>query len=382
MITHRMSTQPFEPEPQTRWYKIIALTFLFVTVVLLAVVVFITSKKADITVIAKEDSEPISTTVTVSSGKAGATVIPGMVTSTSYVYSEKYYPTGSKKVDGIATGEATIFNKTNEEQILVKTTRLLPASGILFHISDRVVVPANGQVTVAVYADKPGVSGEIAPTDFIIPGLPVDKQKVIFAKSTKPMIGGVQSIGVLTNEDLKAAEVAYRKHIVESFTASLGTSSIKQERLVQVADPKLSFNHKVGDEVGEVIVSGTSTVVIVTYNSEELANYLDRELEDKIDVRSERFLAIDAKPEVSLKSFNLKEGTAVLNVTQDVIVTLDANVEKLAPSNFFGKKKDEIERYIITMDHVAGVTVKFSPSWMFSAPTVPDKIHIVVKNVK
>ncbi len=382
MITHRMSTQPLEPEPQTRWYKIIALTFLFITVVLLAVVVFITSKKADITVIAKEDSEPISTTVTISSAKAGATVIPGIVTSTSYVYSERYRPTGSKKVDGIATGEVIIFNKTSEEQILVKTTRVLSTAGILFHISDRVAVPPNGQVTVAVYADKAGAASDIAPTDFTIPGLPTDKQKVIYAESSKAMTGGVQSIGVLTNEDLKAAEVAYKKHIVESFTASLGTSSAKQERLVQVADPKLNFDHKAGEEVSEVTVSGTSTVVIVTYNSEELANYLDRELEDKIDTRSERFLTIDAKPEVSLKSFNVKEGTAVLNVKQDVIVTLDANVEKLAPSNFFGKKKDEIERYIISMDHVAGVTVKFSPSWMFSAPTVPDKIHIVVKNVK
>jgi len=378
-----MSTQPFEPEPQTRWYKVIALTFLFITVVLLGAVVFITSKKADITVIAKEDSEPIVTTVTVSSAKTGATVIPGTVTSTAYAFTMKYYPTGSKKVDGVATGQVILYNKTNELRTLVKVTRLLTPSGVLFRLSDRVSIPANGQVTASVYADKAGATGDIGPSTFTIPGLDAADQKVIYAESKAAMTGGVQSIGVLTNQDLQAAESSYKTSALEAFMATMGTStSAKEQRLVQVSDPKIVYDHKVGEEVSEVTVSGTSTIVIVQYNSEELANYLDRELEDKIDSSSERFLTADAKPEVTLKSASAKDGSAELNVRQEVVVTLDANVEKLAPSNFFGKKKDEIERYILSMDHVAGVTVKFSPSWMFNAPTVPDKIHIVVKNMK
>ncbi len=383
MITHRMSTQPLEPEPQTRWYKAIAFIFLFVTVVLLGAVVFITSKKADITVIAKEDSEPISVTVTVNSQKQGDAIIPGTVTSTVYAHTEKYHPTGNKKVDAVATGEVVVYNKTSEQRILVQKTRLLAPDGTLFRMSQKVSIPANGQATVPVYADKAGKTGDIAPTSFTIPGLPEDQQKVVYAESKAAFSGGEQSIGVLTNDDLKTAEEAYKKHIVDSFTATIGTSTnLKDERLVRVGDAKINFDHKAGDEVSEVTVSGTSTIVVVTYNSEELANYLDRALENKIDNTAERFLTADTQPQVSLKSVNAKDGTADLSVKQDVKVTLDANVEKLAPHNFFGKKKTEIEQYISSLDHVAGVTVKFSPSWMLSAPTVPDKIHIVVRNMQ
>ena len=91
---------------------------------------------------------------------------------------------------------------------------------------------------------------------------------------------------------------------------------------------------------------------------------------------------MDNKPQITVGNYSLKDSTAELAVREDATVTLDANVEKLSPQYFLGKKKDEIQRYVLGLDHVASVDVKFSPSWLMSAPTVPDRIKIVVKNVQ
>ena len=59
MITYRLQTQPQTPEPPVRFYRAIALSFLAVTIILLGVVVYITSQKANIIIVAKEDNKKI-----------------------------------------------------------------------------------------------------------------------------------------------------------------------------------------------------------------------------------------------------------------------------------------------------------------------------------
>lgn len=377
MITHRMSTQP-APEPPVRFYKIIAISFLLLTIGLLGVVVFVTSKKATITVIAKEDARNVSVTVPVGSGQS-STVLKGMVTTTAFYWSEKFQPTGNKTVDGTATGEAIIYNKTNSDQVLVKTTRLLTPNGVLFRLAERTAVPANGQVTVPVYADQPGAGSEIGPSNFTIPGLPTEKQQIIYAESTKPMAGGARKVGVLSDADIKTAMQNYKEKVKEQVAK---TGEAGMERIVTVTETKAAPSAKVGDEVSEFTISGTSTAVFVSYNLDDLNAYVNRALSDKIDATAEKLLSFSGKPNVTIHKYDVRGGTAELSVTQGVAVTLDSDVEKLAPQNFVSKKKDEIERYILGLDHVTGVEVKFSPSWSFSAPTVPDKIQVKVKNIQ
>ena len=179
MITHRLGTQSPAPEPAVRFYKIIALTFLVITIALLGVVVFITSKKATVVIVAKEDTKNVNVNVKVAKEANKENTMAGLVSSVDFSWSEKYYPTGNKTVEGIATGEVVLYNKTNASQALVKTTRLLNPQGILFRLSDRVTVPANGQIVALVYADEVGPKSDIGSSTFTIPGLSEDKQKVI-----------------------------------------------------------------------------------------------------------------------------------------------------------------------------------------------------------
>ena len=381
MITYRMATQPTQ-EPSVRFYKIIAVTFLLLTVILLGLIVFMTSKKALITVVAKSDVKKISLSVSVSPNPAQDDAVKGTVTAVPFKWSEVYHPTGNKVVDGISKGKVTVHNTSSAPQTLIKTTRVLAASGVLFHLADKIIVPAGGQTTVAVYADQPGATSDIGPSKFTIPGLSPDKQKVIYAESTDPMSGGQARLGVLSADDLKAASTNFKEKMQAAFADTQTSSTVLDTKaVVAVASESDQADHKVGDEVTDFTVSGTSTMIVVTYANQDLAQLVSRQISEKTDPTTEKFLGVDTEPQVSVASYDLKNNTAQLSVYQDAQVTLDANVDALSPAHFFGKSKEEIQRYILGLDHVADVQVKFSPSWMLSAPSVPDRISVVVKNI-
>jgi len=382
MITHRMSTR-MQPEPPVRFYKTIAITFLVLTIVLLGVVIFFTSKKATIVVVAKSDNKNVNLSIDVSENKNAVNTISGIVTSTNFVWSETYYPTGNKTVEGVATGVVTIYNDSSSDQPLVQTTRLLTPTGILFRLTEGVTVSANSSVSAKVYADKSGKTGDIAGTSFTIPGLSESSQKLIYAKSTSKMSGGLRKVGMLTSDDLQAAKNNFLLKVKKAYLNSLPANTDKKmERVLLVQTGTVVSNKKVGDQVDGFIISGTSTVIMVYYNKAELHTIVNNDLARKIDTTVEKLLSVGKEPQVNLASHNLLSKTARLSVYQDVLVTLDANGNKLAAANFFGKSKEEIKRYIMGLSHVVGVDVKFSPSWMRKAPSVTDRIKVVVKNVK
>ncbi len=381
MRVRHTETRSIQSEPSVNFYRTIALSFLVVTVVLLAVVVFVTSKKATITILAKEDTKSVNLTVGLNTTSTdGSNVISGSVSSTIVNFSQNYFPTGSKTVEGIAGGEVTLYNNTAEAQTLVKTTRLLSDSGVLFRLSDKVIVPANGKVTAQVYADKASADNAIGPSQFTIPGLATDKQKVIFAKSETAMESGVKKVGILTDEDVKAAQQDFTKKLQDQYSAASDDASVK--KVVSILNVNPVVDKKVGDEVDGFTLSGTSTVVVVSYDKASLDSVISVAVSSKVDSSLEKVLTVTNEPKVDVASYDAVNGTAQLSVNQDVTVTLDANAEKLSPQYFMGKSKDEIERYVFELDHVAGVQVDFSPGWIGKAPSVPDKIKVIVKDVK
>lgn len=377
-VRHTETREPYS-QPSVGFYRTIALSFLILTVILLGVVVLITSKKATITIMAKEDTRSVNMNVKVSPAAGGKDSIAGSVSSSIVNFSQKYFPTGSKTIEGLAGGEVTLINKTNESQTLVKTTRLLTPAGVLFRLSDKVIVPANGEIKAQVYADKSGKDSDIGPSSFTIPGLSVDKQKVIYAQSIKAMDNGVRQVGILTDTDVQAAKKDFEQKIKEQFVVS---STDSMQKVVSVLNANPTVDKKVGEEVDGFSLSGTTTVVVVSYTKQSLNDLISSAIASKIDGSLEKVLNITSDPKVSVASYDSASNSAQLSVNQDVVVTLDANAEKLSPQYFMGKTKDEIERYVFELDHVAGVQVGFTPSWSSKAPTVPDKIRIIVKDVK
>lgn len=380
MITHRFVT-PEPPLPAARAYKWIAVSFVALTALVFAVIVFMLTRKTTITVVAKQDLKSVAVTIPITKN-GGGNSIPGTITTSKFFYPATFHPTGTKIVSGVARGMVTIYNKTAVDQSLIKTTRLMSPAGALLRLSERIVVPANGQIITSVYADQPGATGDIAPTAFVIPGLPPEKQKVIYAQSTAAMSGGTTRVGVLSSDDITNAKTQYKTQAAEAFLNAASSTLGAGRHLVSITTGDVASNHQSGEEVSEFTLSGTSTVVIVSYNDKDLQARLEDAVGSKVDADSEKVLSRDPTPKATLGSYDVAAGTAELSVTQNAVVTLDANGDVLAPRNFMGKSRDEIERYLMGLDHVYATDVAFSPSWISTAPSVPDRIKVIVKSVK
>lgn len=130
----------------------------------------------------------------------------------------KLFPaTGKRIIEGQAKGKVKIFNNTLYNQTLVSGTRLYrEEEGVTFRTKEQVTVPAGGAVEVEVYADEIGAAGDVLPGKFIIPGLPISLQKLIYAESEEPMTGGATEVKIVSADDIEKAKEKLLKEIIES----------------------------------------------------------------------------------------------------------------------------------------------------------------------
>ncbi|MFA6551527.1 MAG: hypothetical protein WCV41_03315, partial [Patescibacteria group bacterium] len=170
-------------------YRKIAITFIVLTLLLAAVVVYFSIVSVKIVIIPNKERTSSDFTLSVKDAQSATAVsgstINGLVEKTPLTVEGKFSATGKEVSGAQITGTVTIYNKTGASQSLIKTTRLQTADGKLFRLKETTVVPANGQIdNAAIYAaDKTAAEMAIAPTKFIIPGLNKVKQDLIYAEN-------------------------------------------------------------------------------------------------------------------------------------------------------------------------------------------------------
>ena len=239
MVSDQLNTGGAYGQP-VRFYKFVALTFLVITIVLLGGIIFMSSKRAEITIVTKADPVEVNTVIDINPND-DSSIVSGFVTSTFVELSKAYSPKGNKTEDAIATGELIIINDSSAAQPLISTTRFMTPEGLLFRLKSGVTVPAGGQVTAEVYADKAGESGNIGPSNFTIPGLNEAKQKLIYAKSEAIMTGGVKTIGVFSQEDLTNAQNSLLADLKTKGIEMLGTQNSDKKGLFDVVQYTLKM---------------------------------------------------------------------------------------------------------------------------------------------
>ncbi len=369
----------FASEQPVRLYKFIAVSFLLLTVVLLAIIIFMSSKRATITIISKTEVVDVSGTVEV--GK-GSNAVTGTVSTTVVTLNKVFSPTGDKEEPGIARGTVTLFNETNSAQPLIATTRLLSSEGVLFHIKDKVTIPAKGNVTAEVYSDTMGVENNIGPTKFTVPGLAADKQAVIFAESEEAMTGGVTTSGVISADDIKQAELVLTGELEELGKKSFGEINPTMGANFSIIQNTFESDKAIGEEVSEFTISGRATVLAVMYDKKEVdsraRNLLLRRAVNDAEIVEQG----DAEPVVSLESYDVARGSAVLSVFYSGMAKLNADSKQLQKVMFFDKNKEEVRQYVLALDHVNSVDVEFKPAWIQTVPPVDSHVKVVIKQVE
>ncbi|MBI2989969.1 MAG: hypothetical protein HYY51_02135 [Candidatus Magasanikbacteria bacterium] len=383
-MVHKKRGQINDPLGQpVRFYKFVALSFLVLTIILLALIVFMSSKRATITVTTKP--EPVETHFSVSLGRleeVKASPVSGFVTSTVVTDEQTAKPKGVREENGIASGRVTLYNDGSADQPLVATTRLLNKDQVLFRLKQRVLVPAASSIEAEVYADQSGPSGDIPPGDFIIPGLNQTLQKVIYAKSLESMSGGIKQVGIVSKEDIDSASVLVEEELKKKAETLFKEKFPDKKVLVSLIQKLVESDVEVGTETDSFTLKGRATALGVLYDEAELKSQALTMLGKQIVDSNEMIQSSDLEPSAALGDYNVEKWEATLEVSFSALATLDPNSKDLQKIMFFGKTEDEVRRYLLSLDHVQSVDTNFRPLWNRTVPHVGDHVQIVLRQVE
>lgn len=370
-------------ETPVRFYKVVALSFLGLTVALLAVIVFLSSKRATIAIVTRPDPIEVNIRILVN-GPESNTSIAGSVALFVVDHTDTFSPTGNREEPGIADGSMTITNESALDQPLVATTRFLSSDGVLFRLKNYTVVPAKGSAEALVYADKEGAEGNIGPSKFTIPGLSESRQKQVYGTNTASMTGGIKIIGTLSADDVSRAKQVLLADMLDQGKAALSEKQLGKTGVFSTVQEviSLSDNTAVGDEVSAFTLVGKATVVGVFYDAAELSKLGEVLLSARAIDDAEQVQPSGDDPVVTLGTFDADLNTAALDVFFRGIATINPESKQLDKIMFYGKTRDEVRRYLLTLDHVYGVDVTFHPAWTQTVPHVAEHVDVVVKKVE
>ena len=338
------------------------------------------SKRTSIVIETK--SAPVDITDSVLVGDADKLgSVKGIVVSTEVTGEEKFIPTETEDREAQAVGKVVLYNDSGLTQPLVATTRLLSADGVLFRLKERTVVPAAGSVEAAVYAAEKGASGNIGPSDFTIPGLSATRQKEIYAKSAGKMEEGLVGVGILGKSDMDKAEAALRESLRKKAEEQLARENPGLGGVFKLVESEIMSENKVGDEVYQFVLTGTATVVGVFYEADALRALAEKSLARKAVDDTEKIYPSSELVLVKIEEYDVADNIATLQVFHSGLSKLNPESSQLEKSLFFGKNKDEIRRYLLRLDHIRSVNIKFTPAWIRTVPYVGDHVEIIVKEV-
>ncbi|KKQ79957.1 MAG: hypothetical protein UT02_C0019G0007 [Parcubacteria group bacterium GW2011_GWC2_38_7] len=363
-------------------YKKLVLGFVILAVVLVGIILYFSASKAVIKITPKVtaiQTDFVADVVT--DGGAIEKALQGVLYEKEVEGGLEGDATGSKMLDGGTIGKVNLINKRPEPQTLVKTTRLLTADGILLRLSDKVVVPANGEIEVNVYADDPNAFKELAPTKFTIPGLWEGLQSSIYGESKSTIKSSGESVKVVKAVDIartkdKLTEELYTKAIADfnaqlpgkNFTVVVVTKKVLEEKVSVEAEAtadKFTVNLKMN-------------VTLVGLNQEEIMKMAGDRLrsvvpanQELLNLNANNFSYIVQNFDETKKTVNVKvhvEGDSVIASNHEIF-----NKEKLS-----GLSPKGLELYLSNFDEIEKVEVELSPFWVKNIPKLQDHIIITI----
>lgn len=367
-----------------RMYQRIAVGFVVVTLLLLVTVLYLSISRATIHVVPKAKAVEVNVPVSVVINPVSEGEMTGVVVAQTFTKAQTFtLPSeGGTPVEQKAGGTVTLINKTGSAQPLVATTRLLSEEGVLFRIDASTTVPANGQVDVMAHADQPGLSGEIPATQFTIPGLPAALQDDIYAVSVDPMVGGVQYVHVLTEQDLNDAVTSLTDAIIleakENLARGVDRTVFPGETVMTEVLERKSDTQP-GTEAGVFTASLTVRVAAVYYDPALLTSYVQDRLLAQLPSGYEMYRTDTNTMQSIIESADETKGTATLDVYLGGVATISESADVFDKERFVGRSAQEVMTLLSVSDAIEEASVSFTPFWLKRVPTLKDHITIDIE---
>jgi len=209
-----------------------------------------------------------------------------------------------------------------------------------------------------------------------------ETQKLIYATSEEKMKGGIKKTGILSANDWSRAQEEMQEKLKALGNEKFVSTTEGQDVVYGLTNFEMTSESKVGDELEEFTVVGKGKLVAVYYEVAEVKTKLNEELKKHLISEDELVSSGEENISVTLGNFDLENNQAELKVYCNGLVSLSPESDQISKDIFYGKTKDEVRRYLLSLDHVQGVEIKFSPAWMHTVPHVADHVTVVVKNVE
>jgi hypothetical protein len=368
-------------------YRKIAITFIVLTLLLAAVVVYFSIVSVKIVIIPNKERTSASFTLSVKDAQSSASisgaVINGLVEKTPLTVENKFTTTGKEVSGAQITGTVVIYNKTGASQSLIKTTRLQTADGKLFRLKESVVVPAKGQIdNAAIYADKVSAEMAIAPAKFIIPGLNKVKQDLIYAENKEAFKYEETGETLIAAADLEKAKEDLKKQLDEKLKSISEAQKYQSydNVIYKAGDDAVVFNTsaKTGDKVKEFTMSAAVDAAIVAFNSTDIATLAEAKVGEILpdDKQIESFDKNNFQ--YSIDRYDLASGIADLKVDVAAQMVLKEGTEIIKADRLIGLNRQQLDDYLSSLREVAGYEIKFTPNWINKVPSLIDHIKVEV----
>lgn len=279
-----------------------------------------------------------------------------------------------------ASGTVILENSSNREQPLVATTRLLSEEGVLFRLQDAVTVPAKGEVSARVYADKKGKDGEVAPTRFTIPGLNQARQQEVFAHSEESMTGGTSAIYRVTKESVDKALVALKEKAIQQAKDQLKDEDVNLDDLlndaVSVEITKQEVDPAEGEDAKEFDSAITADVTFIFANREDLLQLAQSKLFSSVSLGYELSSSNEGSLTYSIAHTDLEKGTAQLRVVLEGQKRISSDHPLLDKASFVAKKPADVKSILEADSGVKEVRIQLRPFWLRRIPRLVDHIFV------
>lgn len=386
-------------------YRRMALKFIIATIVLLGFVFYFFFPKLNITIIPQ--SETINDSFSFLVGDASSTSDINTEASSTVSSSEANidkkvngevselvisadpvpYNSSSEAVSGEETinGQVVIVNKYNKAQPLVAKTRLLSPDGKLFRIMESVNVPAGGEVTVAIFADKPSSEMALnAGTRFTIPGLWAGLQEQIYAENKTDFTFSSQSKYTVTAKDIESAKKSIGD--VLTLNAKNEVDALKQkqsDKMVISSDITDSITYdidaKVGDNKPQFTIKASKKIVVVNFSKDFISKMAEAKL--SLLVPDDKQLSNFDGNQItySLEGYDTDTKTATIKAYFSASMFLKSDSSLLDKKKMVGLNRKQLSKYLDGFQEIKSYDLKFSPSFISSAPSLPDKISVSVQ---
>jgi hypothetical protein len=316
--------------------------------------------------------------------------IPAQVFTSTKNVTESFPGSVVTRVSQKAQGVITIYNAYSAaSQELVATTRFLTPDGKIFRITKNVTVPgettSNGKlvpssITAPIVADQAGPDYNVGPVaKLTVPGFQKDsaREAGFYGEITAPTTGGfIGQRATPSAADITAAKASTTALLQASLQGGFSGTYPNNFKILdgatQVKVTTLTVNTST-DPNGNFTVFGAATLQAIGFDQSALQNYL-------------LSLAQAQEASSTFKTIDINYTNVAANfATGQVAFALSAQAQ-LEPTfttadfatGIEGQSISNARSMIAALPQLSDGEISMWPSWLWSIPSDPGKIHITV----